>query len=125
MITIRCNGDFSGAQRLLGGFRNVALERILHKYGSLGVQALRPVTPRDTGKTADSWDYRVEKIQNGYRLVWANANYDESGTPIVILIMYGHTHGGWYIRPNDFVTPAISPVISELMEEVHREVKQQ
>lgn len=95
----------------------------IDRYGQLGVELLREATPKDTGETADAWSYRIEEDEEGIiKLVWTNSNSNEWAN-VVLMIVYGHAlQNGSYIEPNDFITPALSPMLTNLARKVWREV---
>ena len=80
-----------------------------------GVNNLIAATPKDSGVTAESWDYDIQRIKNGFRIMWTNDSLDANGTPIVILLQYGHAtkDGGW-IEGRDFINPALEPIMDAL-----------
>lgn len=95
---------------------------LLHKYGERGVELLSQRTPVDTGRTAASWSYTIQKTRSGYEIYWNNSA-DVNGLPIVILLQYGHaTRNGGYVAPNDFINPATAEVYNELVNEIRREL---
>lgn len=95
---------------------------ILNRYGEKGVRLLSERTPVDTGTTAASWYYTIEKTKSGYKLYWNNSSETKS-IPIVILIQYGHaTRNGGYVAPNDFINPATQEIYDELVEEIRKEL---
>lgn len=98
--------------------------KLLEKYGQAGVRALSDATPKDTGKTAESWSYKITKIQNGqYRLEWFNENRKD-GVPIALVIYYGHvTKGGGFIEGVDYINPALEPIIKQMANEAWEEVR--
>lgn len=100
---------------------------IFDKYGKLGVELLSDATPKDTGKTSESWSYNVSKINDGYMVNWQNSNRSsegKGGIPIVVLIRYGHTtRNGGYVAPNDFLTPVKKKLFDELANNLWSEVK--
>ena len=99
-------------------------EATLEKYGKKGVEILRQVTPKDTGKTAESWSYSIEKDSKGYTLIWKNSNRND-GVPIALILQYGHgTRGGTYVQGIDYINPALKPLFNEMSEELWREVTQ-
>ena len=59
MIKFKQKGDF----KKVNGFFERAKELVhigdLNKYGKMGVEALSAATPKDSGKTADSWGYKI------------------------------------------------------------------
>lgn len=123
MITFKHQGDFSKTNNLLKRLKQQYYLKRLDTYGKVGVQRLAAATPVDTGKTAASWTYRIEKRDNSVSLIWDNTNRTESGIPIVILIQYGHaTRSGVYVPGKDFINPAIKPIFEEISEMIREEV---
>ena len=122
IITITHKGNFSRTEK----FMNRALRRnyrqILERYGQRGVEILQSVTPRDTGKTAASWYYEIYDDGKAVHLSWFNSN-ENHGVSIVLLLLYGHgLQNGGYVQGNDFVTPAMQPLLNELAKKAWREV---
>lgn len=94
----------------------------LDKYGRMGVRALEDATPVDTGETAKSWYYKIEKKQNGVSIVWGNRN-ENDGEIIAILLQYGHqTRNGGWVYGIDYINPALAPVFQKIAEDAWREV---
>ena len=122
-ITIKQTGDFSKTTAFLKEHKLKKMEAKLDQLGQMGVEALSAATPVRTGKTAASWRYVV--IRNGDKLSiqWHNDNTSENGDNIVTLLIRGHgTRNGHYYRGNDFVTPAIEPILQEITDKVWAEV---
>ena len=105
--------------------QEVDVANILHRYGKEGVRLLSEHTPRKTGLTARSWYYEIIRDQQSGVMSIAFNNSNKIGhTPIVKLIVYGHgTKQGFWIQPNDFVTPVIEPIFRKLAKDLWREVK--
>ena len=97
----------------------------LDKFGREGVAALALATPVDTGKTAESWDYRIEKITDGTKIVWTNSNVNK-GVNIAIILQYGHGTGtGGYVEGIDYINPALRGVFEEIADAVVTEVSKE
>ena len=112
LITFVQHGDFSKTENFLKKLTKNDIVSKLKKYGELGVQALANATPRDTGKTAESWTYRIVHTPRSIKLEWLNTNTTKEGIPIVIFIQYGHvTRSGGYVQGRDFINPAIRPIL--------------
>lgn len=96
----------------------------LDNYGKLGVEALRDATPKDSGESADAWNYEVVHDNNGARLIFTNDHVVGYNTvPVVILIQYGHlTKGGVYVEGRDFINPAIAPIYDSIANKIWKEV---
>lgn len=125
-ITVSTSGDFSKTYKYLGklkSFRKEKLMSILKKYGEEGVKALRQMTPKDTGETADSWSYEITE-GNGSVTLSFNNDAQNDGIPIAILIQYGHGTGtGGYVQPNDFINPAMKPLFQKIADDAWKEVR--
>lgn len=121
-ITFESHGDYRKTNSFLRKLLKLDPIHILEKYGELGVQRLAEATPKDTGKTSQSWSYEIHRSGNDYTLTWNNSNIAE-WVPVVILLQYGHgTRGGTWIEGRDFINPAIRPIFDELSKELRREV---
>lgn len=97
--------------------------KTLNQYGVNGVNVLSKATPFDTGKTACSWNYTVNSKDNSFEIAWSNSNRND-GALIVALIKYGHsTASGSWVKGNDFITPAMTNLLNDLVKKLNAEVK--
>ena len=122
MITIKQKGNFRKTEAYLSWLERMEYFFILHKYGKIGVKALSDATPKDSGETADSWDFKVTIGDDISKIVFTNSKIVD-GYPIAILLQYGHGtgQGGW-VEGRDYINPAIQPVFDELTNSLWREV---
>lgn len=122
MITFKQKGDFSRLTRFLERAKNSIDTGTLDKYGREGVRALASATPKDTGKTAASWTYRIIQKENGVSISFENTNI-QNGVPIAIILQYGHAtkNGGW-VQGRDYINPAVRPIFDNIAQEAWREV---
>ena len=119
-------GDFKKIEAFLAksvGFKPI-VKAILNKYGRLGVEALKEATPKDTGKTSESWYYTIDEDSKGtLKIVWRNSNLGNDWAPIAILLQYGHATGnGGYVQGRDYINPAIDKVFHRIADEAWEEV---
>lgn len=122
MITFRQKGDFSKLNRYLERVKEVVKVGDLDRVGREGVQALASATPKDTGMTASSWEYLIERSSNRVSITFNNTNIN-SGVPIAIILQYGHaTKNGGYIQGRDYINPAIQPIFDKLAKDAWKEV---
>lgn len=124
MIRFQQKGDFSR----LNGFLERAKEAIkigdLDKYGREGVNALRYMTPVDTGKTANSWYYTIIRKSGSVEIRFNNSNI-QNGVPIAIILQYGHaTRNGGYVHGRDYINPAVRPIFDKIASEAWKAVRQ-
>ena len=122
MISFVVKGDFNKTEGFLKGLKEKKFYKKLDQYGAAGVRALSAATPRDTGKTAASWDYRIEDYGDHVSIVWTNSNV-QNGVNIAIILQYGHgTRNGGYVQGRDYINPAIQPIFDELADSAWKEV---
>lgn len=123
-IEITTTGSFDRTDRFLSALLTGNQFSFLDVYAQRGVAALAAATPTETGVTAASWSYVIERSGHDVTIVWTNNHVDEVGTPIVIMLQFGHGTGtGGYVQGRDFINPAIAPVMDEIANEVWREVQ--
>lgn len=123
MFKISQKGDFTKTIDFLGKAKNTLSLSSLDKYGKMGVEALKKATPKDSGKTAASWYYEVEKTRSSVTITWCNNNVNE-GAVIALLLQMGHGTGtGGYVRGVDYINPALKPVFDKIAEDVWKEVE--
>jgi len=123
LISVRTTGDFNRTKNMLKKSSKYLDHVDLHKYGNRGVQALKNATPKDSGMTATSWNYKIEKKAGKTSLTFYNSNI-QNGVPIAIILQYGHgTRNGGWVEGYDYINPAIRPIFKELADAAWREVK--
>ena len=123
MIKFTQRGNFNNTERFLKGAGKINYRAILTKYALEGVTALRDNTPKDTGLTADSWDYEIlVRGAGNFSITWTNTHLVD-GIPVVILLQYGHgTRGGTFVEGRDFINPAMRPIFDKIAENIWKEV---
>ena len=123
MITIKKQGNYKKANSYLEKLLEIVHLGILDKYGKKGVEVLKAATPKETGKTANSWYYEISHSKNSASITWSNSNTNR-GYNIAILIQYGHGTGtGGYVQGTDYVNPAMKDVFESIAREVAEESK--
>lgn len=122
MVSFRHKGDFSKLNDYLVKVQKAVKDKDLEKYGQAGVAALASATPVDTGLTANSWYYEIEKTNGSVRINFNNSNV-QNGVPIAIILQYGHGTGtGGWVEGRDYINPAILPIFDKIADEAWREV---
>lgn len=123
MIDIKQKGDFKNLLSFLKDNQHQPNLDLLRQYGEEGVKLLQEATPKDSGKTAESWYYKIEQNNGSTSLSFYNSN-ENNGVVIAILLQYGHATGtGGYVEGIDYINPAVQPLFNELAEKVWKEVK--
>ena len=125
MISFRQKGDFSKLSRYLEKAKGAIRLGELDKYGREGVAALASATPVESGQTARSWYYKVERTKESVSINFYNSNI-QNGVPIAIILQYGHGTGtGGWVQGRDYINPAVRPIFDRLANEAWREVTNQ
>lgn len=124
VITFKQSGDLKRTYKFLRFLSSKLYLKKVESYAKKGVIALAEATPKDSGITSDSWDYEIIINDEETRIIFTNSNTIENGTPIVVLVQYGHAtkNGGW-VEGFDFVNPAIQPIFDEMAEDIWKEVQ--
>ena len=122
MIGFRQKGDFSKTTKFLTKLKQNVDISTFEKYGKKGVAALASATPVDSGLTANSWYYKLEKTNNSISLLFCNSNI-QNGVPIAVILQYGHgTRNGGWVQGRDYINPAIQPIFDQIVKEAWGEV---
>lgn len=122
MISFRQKGDFSKTMGFLERAKESVKLGTLDRYGREGVVALSSATPVDTGLTARSWYYKIERDKNTATISFFNSNI-QNGVPIAIVLQYGHgTRNGGWVQGRDYINPAIQPIFDKIANTAWKEV---
>lgn len=122
-ITFRHRGDFSRLEKYLSkSIDAVTLERLRH-YGEEGVQILKAATPVDTGATAMSWDYEINKNGSVYSLSFTNSRVENGWFNVAIMIDVGHATGtGGWVEGRHYIDPSVKPIFEKMANDLWLEV---
>ena len=120
MIRSRVSGSFKSTLSALDRLTNGDIYRELDSYGRAGVAALQSATPVDTGVTANSWDYIIERDRKQTTITWVNTNtISPNGPPVALLLQYGHGTGtGGWVQGYDYINPSIRPVMDAIADDI-------
>ena len=122
MIGFKLKGDFRKTRSHFQRLREAKYLDIMRQYGQKGVEALSAATPVDTGLTANSWYYKIERGTTVSKIIFCNSTV-QNGIPIAIILQTGHgTRNGGWVEGRDYINPAIQPVFEELAKGVWKEV---
>lgn len=122
MISLKNLGSSNDTRKFLSRLLDGDIYSDLHRYGQMGVDALRSATPVDSGETASSWGYVIQKTGRGTTIVWTNSKTND-GARIALLLQYGHGTGtGGYVAGYDYINPAIRPIFDQIATSVWEKV---
>lgn len=122
MIKFKQKGDFSKLTKFLEKTKEAVKLEDLDRFGKAGVSALVSATPVETGLTANSWYYKIERDNGSATISFHNSNI-QNGVPIAIILQYGHgTRNGGWVQGRDYINPAIQPIFDQIANEAWKEV---
>jgi hypothetical protein len=123
MIGFKTTGSWKNTSSWLARISKGYLGSGLEKYGERGVDALSSATPRESGQTAESWGYRIKRNDNGFTIEWYNKHVVD-GVNIAIILQYGHGTGtGGWVQGQNYINPAIRPVMDKIADDIWKEVR--
>ena len=103
-------GNSNYLEKFLKREQNNAHKDLLDAYGKKGLEALKRMTPVDSGITVDSWSYTIDAGDKRSVINWNNSNINR-GVNIAIILQYGHgTRNGGWVESRDYINPAIDEV---------------
>ena len=122
MISVRVKGDFKKLNRFFEKVEEAVHLGDLDRFGKEGVEALQSMTPVDTGKTSESWYYKIVRSSGSVKIQFFNSNV-QNGVPIAVILQMGHGTGtGGWVEGRDYINPAIQPVFDRILEYAWKEV---
>lgn len=124
MISVKVSGSFSKSQAFLQRMQQRTQFAVLHKYGPIGVAALKGATPIEHGETAEGWYYEIVNKPGYFAIHWLNSHIVNPGQiPVAVLIQYGHaTRNGGYVEGTDYINPALRPIFDQMANDMWKEV---
>lgn len=123
MLKVTIKGKYKESSDFLKKIQKNDYKDKLNYYGQLGVDALKKYTPKNTGLTASSWDYEIQRSKNSATIIWKNSNIQGGYANIAILLQYGHaTRNHGFVKGYDYINPAMKPVFKKIEEDAWNEV---
>ena len=122
VLSVTQKGNFKKTDRFLHRLIGIRYGHKMRHYAEKGLQVLKAATPKDSGKTAESWEYRIVEEPGRTAVYWTNRNIQD-GVNIAILLQYGHgTRNGGFVEGIDYIRPAIRPIFEQMAQEAWKEV---
>lgn len=122
MISFRHKGNFKHVENFFKKVGNGNYMSGIERYAQLGVDALKDATPKESGKTAESWYYRIKRDSNSVIIEWDNSNVNDR-VNVALILQLGHGTGtGGYFSGIDYINPALKPVFEEIARNIWEEV---
>lgn len=122
MISVSSSGSTARTEAFLKKMLHGDIFAGLDALARQGVTALATATPKDSGLTSSTWDYRIQRSGSSLSIEWLNTDV-ESGFPVAIMLQYGYATGtGGYVAGRDYINPAMKPIFDMIAERVWKVV---
>ena len=122
MLSYSTSGSFDKTEAFLRKMSTLHIDQILNAEAQKGVVALSRATPKESGRAAISWGYKIQKTNSSVTIGWTNSDI-ENGYPVALMIQYGHGTGtGGYVQGQDYINPAMRPIFDSIAQTVWKAV---
>jgi hypothetical protein len=123
MVTIESKGDFKKATRFFKKSRKAVQLKNATSVAEKCIQRLKAVTPVETGITANSWTYKIERGWRKTTIQINNTNI-QNGINIALLLEFGHrTKGGGWVSGKNYIEPEIQKAYNEVLNKTWKELE--
>lgn len=122
LFSLTTSGSFKHAFDFLKRMQKDPFYDTVERCAQEGVLILSENTPKDTGVTASSWDYEIERNGDSYKIIWTNDNINKN-VNIAVILQYGHgTRNGGYVTGIDYINPSTEQIFSDMVNNIWGEV---
>ena len=124
-VQFKSSGDWSDTQQWLANLMlsDMAINT-LEEVGRVGVDNLRRTTPKDSGVTANSWEWHMLLGIGESEVSWTNSAHPHISGNLVRMLYYGYgNRNGGYVPPRDFISPAIEPAYDQASKKIEEKMK--
>lgn len=120
---IVASGSYNNTKNFLKKMAKLNSRINYDAYGRRGVELLRESTPVNDGSTKSNWGYTIKRDKNRVSIIFSNSDVTSDGTPVIILLQYGHsTRGNGYVTAVDVVNPPMDVIFEEFVRKIEMEV---
>lgn len=121
-VIIKHKGDLKNTEKFFRDSKRVISIQNAERFAQLCLKNLKDATPKNTGKTSESWSYNVIRSANSVVIEFNNTNI-QNGINIAILVDIGHaTKDGLWIEGRNYIDPAIRKTYNEIVNNTWKEL---
>ena len=121
----RGRGDLKKTENFLNRILKQEYVKDVDEIGQEGVDALLEATPKRTGLTSRSWEYKTDgrgRQGKSIRLQWYNTNVQDH-VNVAYVLDQGHvTQRGNWVEGRHYIKPALEPVLTRGSDRIWKEV---
>lgn len=123
MLKLVSNGNWDRTDKFFR--KSIKINKIenVTYFAEMCVKRLIEATPKDSGLTAESWGYKIDRTKNRVTIQFVNSNI-QNGVKVALLLEFGHaTNGGTWVQGKDFIAPIMQDVYNTILNDTWRELK--
>lgn len=122
MITIESKGDYKKATRYFKLLKRTGQLRNATSIAETCIERLKAVTPTETGLTANSWTYKIERRRKKTMIHINNTNM-QNGLNVALLLEFGHrSRGGSWVAGRNYIDPVIQEAYEDVLNKTWKEL---
>lgn len=123
MIKFKQKGDFSNFDNYCN--RTIRATRMpdIERFAETCLENLIAVTPKDSGLTAQSWNYEIDRDRYKVTVTFNNTNI-QNGVNVALLLEFDHgTANGGFVAGKDYIAPTVQKAYMDAMDDAWKKVK--
>jgi len=122
MIKVKSKGNWDRTTKFFKkSVRITKIEKIT-QLAEQCIERLIEATPKDSGVTAASWSYEIERLNKEVKLYINNSNI-QNGINIALLLEFGHaTTGGSWVEGQDLIGPITQQEYNKILSDTWKEL---
>lgn len=122
-VTFESRGDFEKLKAWLDSVSKNSPDLALDQIAREGQRSLSSNTPRDTGKTAGGWTYKITSRKGKSEISWMNKANPGLTVNLAKLIDQGHGTGtGGYVRPQPYIERSMDSIWQTAGDKIAKEL---
>lgn len=111
-------GSFDNIERFLKNASNNKSKLHAEEFAKMIIDKLKKETKVKSGKTANSWTYKISQTSNGWYIDILNTNIN-NGVSIAKILHYGHGTGtGGWVEGTHYITKVVNSVYKDNMSKI-------
>jgi len=123
MIKIKSKGNWDRTEQFFKKSNRITKIEKITALAEKCIDRLIEATPKDSGVTAESWSYEIERLNNKVKLYINNSNI-QNGINIALLLEFGHsTKGGTWVEGQEFIGCITQEEYNKILSETWKELE--
>lgn len=123
MIKIKSKGNWDRTSKFFKKSTRITKVENITVLAERCIDRLIDATPKDSGLTASSWSYEIERLNNNVKVYINNSNI-QNGINVALLLEFGHaTNGGSWVEGQDFIGLITQEEYNKILSDTWKEME--